>query len=152
MRKANVLFYSGASVLLVTAASLVGCAPGGSSTCDHLVYKEGGLTRDQYLPCVAAMLSTMDALDEQMQAVLNGDKVARARALVLYHRLGSQIRQAGGRRLLERWQDESLNDLNMKLMNAYAGYQGAIAIPNEPDAGSASRSKDEARSLYESLR
>jgi hypothetical protein len=139
-------------VLLVTAASLGGCSPGRSSACAHLGYREGGLTRDQYLPCVAEMLSTMDALDAQMDAVLNGDKAARAKALIVYHRLGSQIRRAGGRKLLERWQDESLNDLNVKLWNAYTGYQGAIAMPNQPDADAARRNKDEARSLYESLR
>ncbi|MGB2900116.1 MAG: hypothetical protein WBB89_12675 [Candidatus Acidiferrum sp.] len=98
------------------------------------------------------MIATLDKLDAHMDAVLKGDKRARAEALVQYHELGGLIKKAGGRNLLERWQDESLNRLNLRIWNAYTSFQGALMIPNDVDANAARRSKEEARSIYESLR
>ena len=94
----------------------------------------------------------MDKLDAHMDPVLKGDKRARAEALVQYNELGGLIKKAGGRNLLERWQDESLNRLNLSIWNAYSRFQGALLIPNDADATAARRRKEEARSIYESLR
>src|SRR5437773_1035284 len=132
--------------------SLTGCSRGGSGACMHLVYGAGGLTRAQYLPCVHEMLLTMDALDETMEPLLGGDQRALRRARALYARLDDQIREAGGRNLIEGWEDESLNRLNIKLWNAYTSYQGVMAIPNRQDAETARGSKEEARNIYEGLR
>jgi len=98
------------------------------------------------------MIVTMDKLDGHMDAVLKGDKRARAKARVQYNELGELIKKAGGRNLVERWQDESLTRLNVRLWNAYTSYQGALLIPNDVDANAARRSKEEARGIYESLR
>jgi hypothetical protein len=98
------------------------------------------------------MLATMDKLDARMDAVLKGDKRARGEASGYYDELGDLISKAGGRNMLERWQDEDLNRLNVRIWNAYGAYQAALLFPNDADASSARESKEEARSIYESLR
>ena len=69
-----------------------------------------------------------------------------------YDELAELVRKAGGRNLMERWQDESLTRLNVRIWNAYTSYQGALLNPNDVDANAARRSKEEARGIYESLR
>ena len=131
---------------------MTACSGRQRSACDSLVYKEEGLTRSEFLPCAGEMLAIMDKLDTEMDTVLKGDKGARVRASRYYGELGDRMRKAGGRNLLERWQDESLNRLNVCIWNAYTGYQGAMQLPNDVDANAARRSKEEARNIYESLR
>ena len=139
-------------VLLVALSLLVGCSGAGSNPCGHLVYKEGGLTREEYLPCAGQMLAAMDAIDEARAKVQKGDVGARFKMAGEYQRLSGMIRSAGGRNLLERWDDESLTRLNVSLWNAYTHYQAIMLIPNDADADAATRNKDEARSLYDELR
>jgi hypothetical protein len=94
----------------------------------------------------------MDKLDAHMDGVLKGDKRARAEAGVQYNELGDLIKKAGGRDLVEGWQDESLTRLNVRIWNAYTSYQGVLLFPNDVDANAARRSMEEARGIYESLR
>ena len=142
----------GKLVFIVTLTLLTGCSGIHRSACDNLVYKEEGLTRTEFLPCAGEMLATMDKLDARMDAVLKGDKRARAEASGYYDEIGDLIRKAGGRNMLERWQDEDLNRLNVRIWNAYGGYQAVLLYPNDADASTARGSKEEARSIYESLR
>lgn len=131
---------------------LIDCSGNRTTACDNLVYKEEGLTRTEFLPCAAEIIATMDKLDAQMDAVVKGDKRARAEARAQYDDLRELIKKAGGRNLVERWQDESLTRLNVRIWNAYTNYQGALLYPNDVDANAARRSKEEARGIYESLR
>src|SRR5712664_1795750 len=140
------------SLFFIYRILLIACSGNRRTACDNLSYKEEGLTRTEFLPCAAEMIATMDKLDAHMDAVLKGDKRARAEALVQYNELGGLIKKAGGRNLVERWQDESLSRLNVSIWNAYTSYQGALLIPNDVDANAARRSKEEARGIYESLR
>jgi len=137
---------------LFIAILLSNCSGSRGTACDNLVYKEEGLTRTAFLPCAAEMIATMDKMDAHMDAVLKGDKSARAEARTQYDELAELIKKAGGRNLVERWQDESLNRLNVFIWNAYTSYQGALLYPNDVDAKAARRSKEEARNIYESLR
>lgn len=131
---------------------LIACSGNRGTACDNLVYKKEGLTRSEFLPCAAEMIATMDKLDAHMDAALKGNKRARADARVQYDELAELVRKAGGRNLMERWQDESLTRLNVRIWNAYTSYQGALLYPNDVDANAARRSKEEARGIYESLR
>jgi hypothetical protein len=140
----SVLFLSFILILLIA------CSGNRRTACDNLVYKEEGLTRTEFLPCAAEMIVTMDKLDAHMDAVLKGNKRAEARAQ--YDELAELIKKAGGRNLVEKWQDESLTRLNVRIWNAYTSYQGALLYPNDVDANAARRSKEEARAIYESLR
>jgi len=129
---------------------LTACSGNRRTACDNLVYKEEGLTRTEFLPCAAEMIVTMDKLDAHMDAVLKGNKREEARAQ--YDELAELVKKAGGRNLVEKWQDESLTRLNVRIWNAYTSYQGALLYPNDVDANAARRSKEEARAIYESLR
>jgi len=137
---------------LCLATVLVACDGSRKSGCDNLVYKEEGLTRAEFLPCAAEMIATMDKLDSHMDAVLKGDKKARAEARAQYVELRNLLQKAGGRNLVEKWQDESLTRLNVRIWNAYTGYQAALLFPNDVDANAARRNKEEAKGIYESLR
>lgn len=140
------------SSLYSSLVLLIACSGFRRTACDNLVYKEEGLTRTEYLPCAAEMIATMDKLDAQMDAVVKGNKGARSEARAQYDHLNELIKKAGGRNLVERWQDESLNRLNMRIWNAYTSYQGALLYPNDVDANAARQSKEEAKSIYEGLR
>jgi len=104
------------------AIVLTACSGSRRTACDNLVYKEEGLTRTEFLPCAAEMIATMDKLDVHMDAILKGDKGARAEAREQYNELGVLLKKAGGRNLLERWHDESLIRLNLRIWNAYPSY------------------------------
>ncbi len=147
MNRLTVLSALFPSLILIV---LTACSGNRRTACDNLVYKEEGLTRTEFLPCAAEMIVTMDKLDAHMDAVLKGNKRAEARAQ--YDELAELIKKAGGRNLVERWQDESLTRLNVRIWNAYTSYQGALFYPNDVDANAARRSKEEARAIYESLR
>ncbi len=147
MSRLTVLSVLFPSLILIV---LTACSGNRRTACDNLVYKEEGLTRTEFLPCAAEMIVTMDKLDAHMDAVLKGNKRAEARAQ--YDELAELIKKAGGRNLVERWQDESLTRLNVRIWNAYTSYQGALFYPNDVDANAARRSKEEARAIYESLR
>ncbi len=147
MNRLTVLSALFPSLILIV---LTACSGNRRTACDNLVYKEEGLTRTEFLPCAAEMIVTMDKLDAHMDAVLKGNKRAEARAQ--YDELAELIKKAGGRNLVERWQDESLTRLNVRIWNAYTSYQGALLYPNDVDANAARRSKEEARAIYESLR
>jgi hypothetical protein len=139
------------------------------STCDGLVYKESGLTRKEYLPCAGEMIATLDQLDSQIENMLHGDKNARSEAGASVRKLGSLMKRAGGRDLLERWNDRALTSLNVDISNAYTHHQACMMVAGQlfgraplgdekyRDAArsecSAYRSSyKEARSAYRSLR
>jgi hypothetical protein len=107
---------------LFVAMLLIACSGNRGTACDNLVYKEEGLTRSEFLPCAAEMITIIDKLDAHMDAVLKGDERARAEARVQYDELGVLIKKAGGRNLVGRWQDDSLNRLNVRIWNAYTSY------------------------------
>jgi len=79
---------------LLIAMLLIACSGNRGTTCDNLVYKEEGLTRSAFLPCAAEMITIMDKLDAHMDAVLKGDKRARAEARMQYDELGVLIKKA----------------------------------------------------------
>src|SRR5713226_6065290 len=123
MSRLTVLSVLFPSLILIV---LTACSGNRRTACDNLVYKEEGLTRTEFLPCAAEMIVTMDKLDAHMDAVLKGDKRARVEARAQYDELAELIKKAGGRNLMERWQDESLTRLNVRIWNAYTSYQGAL--------------------------
>ena len=145
---------SWALVALVVPLLLSGCGKGNSarkSACDGLLYKDYGLTAEEYLPCAGEILSVMDELTPLIRAGLDGDKESRKKARRTYRQLRKLFKKAGGRNLLEGWEDQQLSDLNVSLFNAYIGYMGSIMAPNEQDFQNAQRNLNEARMRYDTL-
>jgi hypothetical protein len=138
-----------------------------SSACRNLVYKDQGLTRKEYLPCAGEMMAVLDELEPRTRAAFRGDSKARADGEASLHRLQSLMRVAGGRNLLERWNDRSLTDLNVDINNAVTHYQAFYMVrilaeshpyaaqsrtAAEAELTGASRRYEEARSLYRRLK
>jgi hypothetical protein len=110
------------SILLVVST---GCADGVSSDskCRNLVYKEGGLSRAEYLPCAGEIVAALDVVDQNTSKALDGDGEARSDGQAALGRARGLMRAAGGRNLLERWQDQALTDMNVSISNAVTHYE-----------------------------
>lgn len=137
--------------LLVSINSWTSCTATKTS-CDGLVYKAEGLTRAEYLPCAGEMIGALDRLRPDLEAVVQGDKGARSKARNEYDNFRSLLRSAGGRNLVERWADEDLNRLNLRIWNASTSYDAVLLYPNPTDLRAAEDSHDEAKNIYNSLR
>ena len=134
-----------------------------STACDGLVYKESGLTRKEYLPCAGEMIATLDHLDTQVEKMIDGEQSARSEASSSVRTLGSLMKKAGGRNLLERWSDRALTNLNLDISNAYGHHQACMMVAGQlgdkkyRDAAKSEcrayrNSYQEAKSAYRSLR
>ena len=113
-----------------------GCTDGVSndSKCRNLVYKEGGLSRAEYLPCAGEIMAVLDVVDQNTGKALNGDGQARSEGQAALGRARGLMRMAGGRNLLERWPDQALTDMNVSISNAVTHYEAfyMLRVLEEP--------------------
>lgn len=122
------------SILAVFAGACLAAASGcadvvaDSSACRRLEYKDGGVERSQYLPCVAEMMAALDDLDRHSKAALDGDAQARTEGQAALRRVTALMSAAGGRQLLERWPDRTLTDLNVTISNAVTKYDAFYMV------------------------
>jgi hypothetical protein len=138
-----------------------------SSACRNLVYKEGGLSRAEYLPCADEMMAALDDLSVQTKAASSGDRQARSNGRAALARLTGLMNAAGGRNLLERWSDRPLTELNLDISNAVTSYTAfyMVRVLEEPhpyaaqsrraadsEFGKATQSYADARAVYRRLR
>lgn len=138
-----------------------------SSACRKLEYKNGSVPRTQYLPCAGEMMAALDDLDRQTRAALGGDRQARSEGQATLSQVRALMSAAGGRQLLERWDDRVLTDLNVDISNAVTGYQAFYMIRILDDSNQfaetsrtaartefdkANRRYEEARRLYQRLK
>lgn len=136
------------------------------SRCRNLVYTDQGLSRLEYLPCAGEIVGALDELGQQSEAASRGDRQARSDGRATLGRVNALMKAAGGRNLLERWQDRRLTDLNLRISNAVARYEAfyMVRILEEPnqfaaqsrqaaaaELGAAMRNYDEARRHYRRL-
>jgi hypothetical protein len=123
--------------LLIVGGLAMACGDSvaASSACKSLTYGDQGVARQDYLPCAAEMMAVMDDLDRQTHAAFNGDARARADGQASLRKLRGLMQAAGGRQLLERWNDRALTDLNVDINNAVTHYQAfyMVRIIDEPD-------------------
>ena len=135
-----------------------------SSACRSLTYVNGGVARAQYLPCAAEMIAALDDLERQTKAALDGDAQARSDGQVSLRRVRALMSAAGGRQLLERWEDRALTDLNVDISNAVTKYEAFYMIrvsdgqfaketraAADAEYQGASRRYEEARRLFRRL-
>ena len=144
-------------ILMILAGTLVLSGCGGpilinTGACDTLVYKEIGLAREAYLPCAGEILALMDELKPlAVTAIEEGDRESRKTARRAYRKLRKLVKKAGGKKMMEEWQDHRLNDLSQAIWKAYTYYWAVTRSPNDVDFQDAERNHDEARRLYDSL-
>jgi len=105
------------------------------SGCRNLVYKEQGLSRSEYLPWAGEIVAALDELARQSEAASRGDNQARSEGRATLRRVNALMKAAGGRNLLERWDDRALTDLNLKISNAVTHYEAfyMVRVSEEPD-------------------
>jgi hypothetical protein len=112
----------------LTAASACTQVVADSSACRTLEYKNGSVARAQYLPCAAEMIAALDDLDRYSKAALGGDAQARSQGQASLRQVMALMSAAGGRQLLERWDDRALTDLNVDISNAVTKYQAFYMV------------------------
>ncbi len=116
---------------------------------------------------MAEMIALLDELEPQSRAALDGHQQKRAEGRATLRRVVALMKAAGGRKLLERWQDPALTSFNVTLSNAVVKYQAFHILPikEEPhpfaaktrqaastELSGATRRYEEARSIYRALR
>ena len=139
-------------ILAIGCAAFTACTEvvADTSACKKLEYKDGSVARAQYLPCAGEMIAALDDLDRQTRAALDGDSQARTDGWSTLRRVNALMSAAGGRQLLERWDDRALTSLNMKINNAVTKYQAfyMVRILDEPNQF-AKKSRAAATAEYE---
>ena len=120
-----------------------------TSACRKLDYTDGGVARAQYLPCAAEMIAALDDLDRQTKAALDGDAQARANGQATLRRVSALMTAAGGRQLLERWDDRALTTLNVSISNAVTKYQAFYMVRVDDSSRFAKESRAAAAAEYE---
>ena len=141
-------------MLLSGALLIVACgSPPESLPCEGLVYKEHGLSREEYRPCAAAMVAALDRAEQYLVAMFDGESGARLRALSEVRLLKRMMTMAGGRKMWhESWDDDSLNDLNRAIFTASYQYEAAALAPdNHRDFENGRRNHAEAARILRSL-
>jgi hypothetical protein len=109
-----------------------GVAAGKTSACEGLPsYDTSGLTRKQYLPCAGEMVATLDRLAPQIESMLKGDESVRSGARDSVRELRGLVRQAGGRKLLERWDDRALMNLNVDISNTLTHHEACMMVAGQ---------------------
>lgn len=136
------------------------------SRCRGLEYKEHGLSREEYLPCAGEIVAALGELEAHSRAASQGDSTARSAGRQTLARVNALMNAAGGRNLLERWEDRALTDLNLSISNAVTHFEAfymvrVAAEPNQfaeqtrqaaaAELQAAQRRQEEARSRYARL-
>ena len=113
------------------------------------------------------MIAALDELVPQAEAASRNDSEARSKGQATLRRLQALMSAAGGRNLLERWDDKGLTDLNLSINNAATHYEAfyMVRILDEPhqfaaqtreaarvELRGAVRRSEEASTLYRRLR
>lgn len=100
-----------------------------TSACSRLSYGERGPSRAEYLPCAREIVAELEIVDDRSRKAFKGDQEARHQGRAALRRVNALIRDAGGRKLLERWQDAALTDFNVDVNNAVTKYGAFHMLP-----------------------
>jgi hypothetical protein len=119
------------AVLAIPMTAACGAFAAKATACDGLVYKDGGLTRAEYLPCAGEMMAALDRLAPHIEKMLDGDASARPDASGGVGELRTLLSKAGGRNLLERWDDRALTSLNVAISNTFYHHEACMMVAGQ---------------------
>jgi len=104
------------------------------SACRNLVYKDQGLTRSEYLPCANEIVTGLEEVGRLSDLASRGDRQARSDGRAALSKVNALMQAAGGRNLLERWDDRALTNLNVSISNAVSHYEAfyMVRVEEEP--------------------
>lgn len=129
-RRARAILCAGGLLWLPLTAAC-GAFAAKPTACDGLVYKEGGLTRTEYLPCAGEMIGVLERLAQQVERMLSGDASARSEANTSVSELRTLLKKAGRRNMLERWDDRALTSLNVEIWNAFSHHEACMMVAGQ---------------------
>lgn len=147
--------------LALCVAALASCSPAPPSACAGLVYKEYGLSRQEYAPCAKAMVEKLDRMHEVMQVMGDPKQPKEARldargdCLRASSELARLIVEAGGTEKLVtmRWDDTALSLFNLDVTSARSAYfMYCFYGLTGPDVMKLDSSHARAKEIAESLR
>lgn len=153
--------------ILSVAVLSVGCSPATSrpSSCDGLVEKTIGITREDYSACAGELLATLDSLETELRrSVFKGDEEAGPDAEAHYKRLRHLMGEVGfttdvwrearegSGRTVERWPDGAMRQFNSEVGTAAAQYMSALGRPNDANLKEGQRHHAAARQAYARFR
>jgi hypothetical protein len=112
------------------AMVLWSCSPPAKSACAGLVYKEYGLSRQEFAPCAKAMIATLDRIYADVAIMGNAARPkaerlrARSDCIADASELAHLIGDAGGTQKLVSmpWDDEELSRFNTDVGSARTAY------------------------------
>jgi len=151
------------TVLSCLAAGCDGSAAG-PSACDGLADKKVAITRTDYSACAGEILDTLQALEEPLRRLVDGDASARVPAQSASRRLSHLMGQVGFQadawrevqggagRAIERWPDAGMRGFNAEVVNAAAQFRAVLAYPNQDNLQQGIRLNAEARNAYSRFR
>jgi hypothetical protein len=135
------------------------------STCDGLIRKTIGITREDYSPCAGEILAALDSLETELRrSVFSGDEEAGPDAEAHYKRLRYLMREVGftadvwrearegAGRKVERWPDSTMRRFNTEVGTATAQYMSALGRPNDANLKEGQRHHTVARQAYARFR
>ena len=68
-------------------------------------------------------MAALEIVDPKTRLALDGDQRARAEGAAALRQVKALMETAGGRNLLERWDDRALTSMNMSISNAVSHYE-----------------------------
>lgn len=118
------------AALLCLAALTPGCAQPKKSPCAGLVYKDYGLSREEYGACARAMVDQLDRMHQSLLVLGDATRPQQKRLdarQVCFNAggaLGQLMREAGGTEKLVHlsWADEQLSAFNLDVVSARSVY------------------------------
>ena len=114
---------------LLFSACAVGHGESSASACSRLSYDTAGPTRAEYLPCAGEIVAALEIVENKSQVAIKGDQDARQDGREALRKVNTLMRDAGGRKLLERWRDSALTDFNVDVNNAATKYGAFYLLP-----------------------
>jgi hypothetical protein len=134
------------------------------TACDGLADRELGITREEYSPCAAELLHTLDTLQRALERmIVRGDSTGQSDARAAYQHLRLLMQRVGFQadirrempgpgRLIERWPDAAMRQFNAEIGTAAAQYMSALNYPNVGNLQEGSRRHELARQAYSRFR
>ena len=139
---------------------LAACSSGESSACAGFADRELGITGEEYRPCAAAILATLDSLRPRVQALATGDVAAGKEARPHYRALQAMIEETGipsdyrsmqSSTVIVKWPEASMRAFNSAVFDAMVQYGAVLAYPNDDNFQQGVRAQEEARRAYSQI-
>lgn len=136
---------------------LAACSAREPSACKGFAERELGITGEEYRPCAADILATLDSLSPRLQALVAGDEAAGREARPHFRALRAMVEETGipsdyrsmrSSTVIVKWPEASMRAFNSAAFDATVQYGAVLTYPNDDNFRQGVRAHDEARRAY----